>query len=51
VQQALNNDHRKFEENKIQEFMQQVYFGRYLYITPSDLEMGAKVLSLLDTYL
>jgi len=31
--------------------MQQIYFSRFLYIVPSDLKMGSKVLTLLDTYL
>lgn len=31
--------------------MHQIYFSRFLCITPNDLEMGAKVLNLLDTFL
>ncbi len=51
VQQPLSNDQRKYSQVENDSFIQQIYFGRYLQIAPSDMEMGTKVLNLLDTLL
>lgn len=51
IHSALNHDHKKYDESQVADFIQQIYFGRYLAIAPTDLEMGAKVLQLLDSFL
>jgi len=51
ISSALNHDHRKYEEYVYREFIDKVYFGRYLAIAPTHMDMGAKVLQLLDKFL
>ena len=47
LQRALQNDHRKISEADKELFVQEIYFARYLCITPNDNIMAEKVLVLL----
>ena len=45
------NDHKKFKQDELDIFVQEIYFCRYLVIAPIDIKMADKVLSLLEKFL
>ena len=51
MQRALQNDHRTVSNAEKEIFIQEIYFGRYLVITPENVNMADKVLGLLEKFI
>lgn len=51
LQRALQNDHRVVSREEKEVFIQEIYFCRYLVITPESVNMADKVLGLLEKFL
>ena len=51
LQRALQNDHRAVSKEAKEVFIQEIYFGRYLIITPESVNMADKVLGLLEKFI
>ena len=51
MQRALQNDHRAISSKDKEQYIQEIYFGRYLVLTPENVNMADKVLGLLEKFI